>query len=310
MADALSREEIEPTLTPELARRLVDAQFPQYAGLPIHPVGHQGWDNVTLRLGDGLSIRLPTAQGYVASVAKEHRWLPVLAEALRGRTTIAIPEPVALGAPGPGYPFPWSIYAWLEGEPLIGRQPTPQLAADVADFLVTLRSVDATDGPGHGIATWHRGGGLDPYAEEAFRSLAALNSHGRIEVDPELATDVLQTALASRWTGDPVWFHGDVAPGNLLVRDDRLSAAIDFGTAGTGDPACDTVIAWTTFTDPATRETFTDHLDLDADTWARGRGWALWKALLVMAGAWGRDLAEVEVQRRVVDQVLADHRRG
>ena len=110
--------------------------------------------------------------------------------------------------------------------------------------------------------------------------------------------------------GDPVWFHGDVAPGNLLVRDGRLSAAIDFGTAGTGDPACDTVIAWTTFTDPATREAFGDHLDLDADTWARGRGWGLWKAVITIAG--GRDSTDpadrtmIAETRRVLHEILTD----
>ncbi|MCW2508318.1 MAG: hypothetical protein JWP68_1466 [Modestobacter sp.] len=92
-----------------------------------------------------------------------------------------------------------------------------------------------------------------------------------------------ERALSSTWPHTPRWFHGDVALGNLLLRDGRLSAVLDFGTSGVGDPACDLAIAWTAFSGES-RSAFRAGLDLDEETWARGRGWALWKALILRAG--------------------------
>ncbi len=108
-----------------------------------------------------------------------------------------------------------------------------------------------------------------------------------------------------RGPAQPVWVHGDVAVGNLLVRDGRLSAVIDFGSSGVGDPACDTVIAWTLFTGES-REAFRATLGMDNATWARGRGWALWKALITILGNREMDPAKADDSRRVLAEVLAD----
>lgn len=115
---------------------------------------------------------------------------------------------------------------------------------------------------------------------------------------------VWEDAVGATWLGDPVWFHGDVAGGNLLVRDGRLAAVIDFGTSGVGDPACDVVVAWTLLDGPA-RQAFRDALGVDGATWSRGRGWALWKALITLAGA--TEDAAAEESRAVLEVVLADH---
>ena len=112
-------------------------------------------------------------------------------------------------------------------------------------------------------------------------------------IDADLAREVWDAALASSWDRPPMWFHGDMAHGNLLVRDGRLSAVIDFGTSGVGDPACDLVIAYNFFTG-SSRETFRAAVQQDADTWARARGWALWKALIT------EDFP-------VIERVLDDH---
>ena len=109
---------------------------------------------------------------------------------------------------------------------------------------------------------------------------------------------------ATTWDRPDVWFHGDVAVGNLLVRDGRLAAVIDFGTCGVGDPACDLVIAWT-FLDAPARRVFRREVDLDEDTWARARGWALWKALLGLRGD-----PSSAANRRTVERVLAEHVHG
>jgi aminoglycoside phosphotransferase (APT) family kinase protein len=278
-------------------RRLIATQFPHWAHLPVRPVAVSGWDNQTFRLGDTMSVRLPTAAEYALAVEKEHRWLPVIA------AQVPLPVPVPL-AQGEGFRFPWSVYGWIDGDPA-GADRIADLtgfAETLAGFLVALRHVDPAGGPGPGLHNWFRGGPLRVYAAQTHRAIEALD--GRIPRD--LVTEVWRSALRAPWDGRPVWFHGDVAPGNLLLRDGALAAVIDFGTCGVGDPACDLPIAWTLLSG-ASRDAFRTRLGVDAGTWARGRGWALWKALIVYAGALHSDPAEAAAARRVVDGILTDH---
>jgi aminoglycoside phosphotransferase (APT) family kinase protein len=241
-----------------------------------------------------MSIRLPTGPWYAFQVEKEQRWLRRLAPHL----PLPIPEPVAQGEPGEGYPYAWSIYRWIEGRPTsadsIGDLTT--FATDLAGFLAALQEVDATDGPGPGRHNFFRGGPLQTYEEEARNAIAQLGD----TIPAQTALQVLDEALTADWSGPPVWFHGDVATGNLLVRDGRLSAVIDFGTSGVGDPACDVVIAWTLL-DGESRAAFRRTLGVDSGMWARGRGWALWKALITYAEHRDGD------SKRVLDQVFAEH---
>jgi aminoglycoside phosphotransferase (APT) family kinase protein len=278
-----------------LVRRLIAQQFPQWADLAVTPVKIDGWDNRTYRLGDELTARLPTHESYVAAVHKEHQWLPILAPAL----PVAIPEAVAKGSPGEGYPYHWAIRRWIDGETasLATVAELDDFARSIASFIVALQGVDATDGPLAGAHSFYRGAHPEHYHDETVAALAALK--GRIDTD--LAREVWDAALATSWDRPPRWFHGDIASGNLLVRDGRLSAVIDFGTCGVGDPACDLVIAYTFFSG-ASRATFRDAVEQDAGTWARARGWALWKALITLAA--DRD---VDINQQVIDEVLADH---
>jgi aminoglycoside phosphotransferase (APT) family kinase protein len=125
-------------------------------------------------------------------------------------------------------------------------------------------------------------------------------------IDTALAAEVWETALRATWPGQPVWFHADAQPGNLLVRGGRLSAVIDFGTAGVGDPACDAASAWT-FLSGESRRVFVERLPFDEATWARGRGWAIWKAMIVMAHALPGDPEGADRNSAVIEAVLADH---
>jgi aminoglycoside phosphotransferase (APT) family kinase protein len=285
----------------DLARRLVDSQFPQWADLPITRVDLDGWDNRTFRLGSELSIRLPTGDWYAKQVDKEQRWLPLLAPQL----PLPIPAPVAMGAPGCGFPHRWSVYRWLDGEPAASA-PIADLsdfAAALAAFLNALARIDATGGPEPGEHNWYRGAPLSTYARETEEALEALGD----EVPGERVRRAFDDALATRWERDPVWFHGDVAVGNLLVGDGRLAAVLDFGTSGVGDPACDVVIAWTLLTG-ASRARFRADYDVDAATWSRGRGWALWKALITLVGHLERDDRAAAAQaRRDIDRAVADY---
>ena len=283
-----------------LVARLVGSQFPHWSGLPITAAEPNGWDNRTFRLGPELLVRLPSADRYAAQVRKEHRWLPVLAPHL----PLPISVPVAMGEPGEGYPWNWSVYKWLDGTPVSAARivDLSEFAVVLASFLACLQKIDPTEGPPPGPHNFFRGGPLETYDAETRKAITTVQGM----INAELATEVWETALRATWHGGPVWVHGDVAAGNLLLRDGRLAAVIDFGCSGVGDPACDLVIAWT-FLSGQSREAFRVALPLDAGTWARGRGWALWKALITFAGNLQADQAAAATARRVIDEVLDEH---
>jgi aminoglycoside phosphotransferase (APT) family kinase protein len=251
-----------------------------------------------------MSVRLPSADGYRLQVEKEQHWLPILAPLL----PLPIPSPIAAGAPGDGYPWQWSIYEWIDGESASAGsiRDLEEFAADLASFLVVLRGVDAADGPAPGPHNFFRGAPLGVYDADTQRALTELGD----SIDRNAATEVWDAALGTNWSAAAVWFHGDIATGNLLLRDGKLSAVIDFGTSGVGDPACDLAIAFTLFTGRS-RGVFRERIDLDFDTWARGRGWALWKALVTAAGFVDtRSPSEFAEARRVIAEVTADHRQA
>jgi aminoglycoside phosphotransferase (APT) family kinase protein len=287
-------------ITAGLVSRLVGTQFPQWARLPVRPVDVGGWDNVTFRLGEEMSVRLPSAEDYVPGVQKEQRWLPVLA----GQLPLPVPELLAVGEPGCGFSWPWSVYRWLDGAP-VTRQTVddlPKFAADLAGFLAALYRVDPAGGPPPGPHNFFRGGPLAVYDGETRSALAALKGH----IDTVLAAEVWRAAVEAPWQGRPVWFHGDAQPGNLLVKDGRLCAVIDFGTSGVGDPACDTTIAWTFLSGESSR-VFKERLPVDRATWTRGRGWAIWKAMIVLVDALNDDPQDAAFTTRVIGKILADH---
>ncbi|MFI9387238.1 aminoglycoside phosphotransferase family protein [Kutzneria sp. NPDC052558] len=273
-------------------RRLIADQFPQWAGLPIRPVAKSGWDNLTFHLGEAMLVRLPSAAEYALAVAKEQRWLPALAP----RLPLPVPVPLAQGRPDADYPFPWSVYRWLPGSAARpDRIADPvRFALDLAAFLAALQRIDAADGPQPGTHNWFRGGTLRTFDSLVQRAFAALDGH----IDVPLAREIWASALDTPWDGVETWFHGDMAPGNLLLVDGDLSAVIDFGTCGVGDPSCDLAIAWTLLT-PTARAAFRRRLAVDDATWARARGWALWKTLVTCARG-------DEEAATILDGILAD----
>ncbi|QNN52114.1 aminoglycoside phosphotransferase family protein [Nocardioides mesophilus] len=279
-------------VTEELARSLVSAQFPQWADLPVEPVANGGWDNWTFHLGTAMVVRLPSAAEYAQAVEKEHRWLPALAPQL----PLPIPIPLAKGKPSGEFPHAWSVYEWLDGVTATGDRIADQVqfGRDLADFLAALRSIEAGEGPQPGTHNWFRGGTLRTYDKDTRRALEELAD----VVDVELAREIWTNALNASWNGVDRWFHGDLAEGNLLLDDVRLAAVIDFGTCGVGDPACDLAAAWTLLT-AEVRQTFRDRLSLDDDSWARGRGWALWKTLATCSHAY-QDPEHMEVYARTM----------
>ncbi len=257
-----------------LVAKLIKQQFTQWSHLSISSVTQNGIDNKTFRLGNELLIRLPSAQGYAAQVEKEQRWLPILAS----RLSTTIPTPVAQGSPSRDYPWNWSVYRWIHGESanLVELNSFDQhcIAKQLANFLKELHQINTQDAPAAGLHNYYRGAHPSVYDKETRLSIHRLSDSTKAD----RATAIWEKALNSQWDKDPVWVHGDFASGNILLESTSLTAVIDFGCMGIGDPACDLTIAWT-FLNKEIRKIFKSCLDLDEKTWERARGWALWKAL-------------------------------
>jgi len=279
----------------ELVGRLVAAQFPRLAGLPIRAVQPTGTVNAIYRLGDDLCTRLPRVRTYADDLEDEWRWLPWLAP----RLPLRIPEPVAKGRPASGYPFPWAIYRWISGQPyadeLIGDER--QAARDLARFVAELRRIDPPAGAPRG--------GRRPLRELDAVTRAAIESV-RDVIDADAATAAWERALeAPAWEGTPVWLHGDLLRPNLLVGGGRLCAVIDFGSTGVGDPAADVVAAWSVF-GRSGRAAFRRALGVADGTWNRARGYALHQAALIIPYYAETNPGFVALAKRTVEEVLAD----
>jgi aminoglycoside phosphotransferase (APT) family kinase protein len=230
---------------------------------------------------------------------KEHEWLPKLAP----RLPLPIPVSLAMGEPSEDFPLRWSVRRWVDGEIAL-HAPVHDLVAfanDVGGFLTALYAIDASSGPAAGPHSFWRGGPLSIYELEARQAIETLGDR----IDGAACTEVMDAALARTWDREPVWVHGDIAPDNLLVREGRLSAVIDFGCSAVGDPACDLFMTWAFFSGPS-REAFRAGLKLDEATWTRGRGWVMWKALIVLAREIDTGSDEEWLYRRLMDEVLAD----
>ena len=278
----------------ELVGRLVATQFPDLAGLPIRAVQSTGTVNAIYRLGDRMCARMPRVAAWAQSLDRESEWLPKLAPHL----SLDVPEPVARGCPGSGYPFPWAIYRWIDGRPYADDLVQDERAAAraLARFIVELRRIDPAEAPR---------GGRRPLRElDAVTRRAIESSRGAIDGDAVAAA--WSSALAAPvWDGAPVWVHTDLLRPNLLVDHGRLCAVIDFGGAGVGDPAADVIAAWSVF-GHAGREAFRDALGVDEGTWRRARGYALHQALLIIPYYAETNPEFVALARRTVEEVLAD----
>ena len=284
-----------------LVRRLLAAQFPQWAELSIDSVHSAGTDNALYRLGDDKIVRLPRIQAAAGQVCKEHQWLPRLAPFL----TLPIPVPLAKGIPGESYPWHWSVYRWLEGESAAIERIANlcQAAMELAQFIAALQRIDPAGGPPPGVHNSFRGVPLATRDTVTRTAISAL----RGTLDVAAATSAWDAALqASAWNDAPVWIHGDLQPGNLLAQHGRLSAVIDFGCLGIGDPACDLIVAWNLLS-AESRDVFRTALQVDNATWARGRGWALSVGLIALPYYQTTNPILARISRYAIDEVLAEH---
>ena len=304
MADQPMMHDDEVATDASLVRRLLVAQYPQWAHLDIRPVRSEGTDNAMYRLGDDLAARLPRRPSAVAAIDKERLWLPRLAPFLPA----PLPTPLAKGAPGEGFPWPWSVCRWVDGDSLDRGAVGDDVgfATDLAMVLHALRAIDVDGAPRPGAHNGHRGAPLALWGNtirERLAWLADLDDLGPV------AAAWQADSRAPAWDGPPVWIHGDLGAGNLLARSGRLAGVIDWSCLGAGDPACDLQVAWTLF-GPVARRAFRTAMTVDDATWTRGRAWALAVGVLNLSYYRDRSPTLAAAGRSAIDAVLADHRRG
>lgn len=283
-----------------LVQRLLKQQFPDLAHLPLKLLESSGTDHRMYRLGDDLVVRLPKVSWATPQMEKEHQWLPRLAPHL----PLEIPTPVARGIPAEGYPWNWSIYRWIEGEnAALDRVSDPcQMAGQLAEFVLTLQSIDTTGAPVPGDHNFGRGVPLQKRDEMTRHNIAQLEGW----FDVKRLTDAWERALnAPIWKGEGVWLHGDLQSGNLLARDGTLHAVIDFGGLVVGDPACDLMVAWNLF-DARSRQVYREALKVDDATWERGKGWALSVAVVALPYYRNTNPGLVAISEYALQQVLQD----
>jgi aminoglycoside phosphotransferase (APT) family kinase protein len=283
----------EAAIDQGLVRRLVASQFPAWAALPVSHASSAGTDNAMFRLGDDMAVRLPRVEWAAGSVEHEQRWLPVVGP----RLPVATPEPLAMGEPGEGYPWRWSVYTWLEGVNPGEDDVTEQLVLDIAGCLNVLHALDEPGGPAN-----HRGLTFDKRDGVTRESIAQL--HGMVDTD---AVTALWDEAFGLPTCEPpgTWIHADIAPGNLLVRGGRLCGLIDFAGVSRGDPAVDVCVAWNLLP-RRLRPVFREALEIDDDTWLRSRAWALSQACLQLPYYKDTNKPLAAQARRVIAEVLAD----
>ncbi|WP_297637442.1 aminoglycoside phosphotransferase family protein [uncultured Clostridium sp.] len=283
-------------ISTEIVKRLIEEQFPKWKELEIKGVEKSGHDNRTFHLGDKMTVRLPSGEAYVPQVKKELRWLPILQKEIG----IKITTPIKEGSPSELYPFPWSVNNYIEGENASYEniQDLKAFARDLSKFLKELQKISTLDGPIAGTHNFYRGGNLEIYnkeTEEALKNLKDTLPVGKLKM-------IWSKALKSSWQQECVWIHGDIAPGNLLVREGKLCGVIDFGIMGVGDPSCDYAMAWTFFEEDNRVEFLKE---IDNETIERAKGWALWKVLIT----YNNNKEEVrDNARKTIKEILKDYK--
>lgn len=293
-----------------LVRRLLRRSLPQYSDLSIEPSRQSGSSNALFRLGDSLLVRLPRQPGGSATIEKEARWLPHMGRAL----SVEVPEIVALGEPGDGYPERWAVTRWIPGEAPktsssagAGKPDSNGLALGLARLLTELAGIDVPpEADSHPDLSGYRGGRLSDLDEDFRAAVAASRSIPGLGLALDLALDIWEEVLAAERAAPPRrgWYHGDLLAENLLIRDGRLAAVIDFGGLGVGDPSVDLIAAWEVLDAPG-RSTLRQVLDVDDATWAKGAGWALLIAMITFPYYWHTMPDRCAARRSMAMAVLA-----
>lgn len=274
-----------------LVSNLISGHFPQWKDIPVAPMVPMGHDNRTFRLGDELLVRLPSDPGYVPHIPVEILCLQNLQPYLQ----VKVPQCVAAVEADELFPAPWTVNRYLPGETVTHSTVTAEqecvFALELRKALQELQSAPDFGAPAAGAHNCYRGAHPSVYEAEAKQAM----EKWKAVLPVKRLAELWACAMNTQYTEKPVWVHGDVAPGNMLVENGHLSALIDFGTSAIGDPACDDVMAWTFFSGEA-RKAFLQ--GLTEDRILRAKAWAMWKALISFDG----DLTGIHA--RTIDNLL------
>lgn len=260
-------------VSPGTVRALVGDQFPAWRQLAVAAVEPAGTVHAIFRIGDGLTARFPLQGRDASAVRRRLESEAAAARLLSGRTRFATPEPVAIGAPGAGYPLPWAVQTWLPGVTADEDDPSGSVAFahDLAEFIGGVRAIGTG---GQVFGGFGRGGDLrahDEWMRTCFERSGALLDVPRLRRMWEVMRDLPRDAA-------DVMSHGDLIPGNVIVSAGRLAGILDTGDAGPADPALDLVAAWHLLED-GPRQALRDDLRCDDLEWERGRAWAFEQAM-------------------------------
>ena len=309
MARRLHSDEIP--IDAELVRALVRRAMPEYADAPVRRVASSGSTNALFRLGEEFLLRFPRQPGGSVTIPKEATWLPVL----RPRLPVAVPDVVAVFEPGPEYPERWSVVRWIDGQhPELIRPETsadPRRGDLARGLAAVLEAFKQTEVPGEAVSDpllqWYRGEPLATMDLVTRENIERCRSLEHLEFDLDAAERIWDEAMKLPGAADrttPRWYHGDLAAENLLVRDGKLAAVLDFGALSVGDPTVDLVVAWEVL-DPPARELFRQQVGVDDVTWLRGRAWAL--SITLMIWYYWTTMPERRASRMAVGRnILAD----
>ncbi len=284
----------------DLVSRLVAGRFPAWADLPLTPIASAGTDTVIFRLGEAMAVRLPRDADAAEAIAKEQTWLPRLGD----RLPLDHPTPLGLGDPADSYPWRWGVCRWVEGRDAVSMSIADDAgsARALGRFLTALRGADAADGPRAGPANNYRGVALRHLDQRVRECLVQLED----DIDTAQATRVWEAGLSAAIHDCPrVWIHGDLHPGNLVVRGGRLAGVIDFGLMGVGDPAVDLMAGWTVF-DADVRETFLEAAGAGTAARARARAWALYAGAIALPFYRNSNPTLAGISRRTLGRVLEE----
>lgn len=286
-----------------MVKRLIATQFPQWEHHEITPVERMGHDNRTFHLGSEMLMRLPSGKAYASQSEKEQKWLPYLQKKLK----IRIPTVIGHGKATTDYPHNWSVFSWITGQ-AVDKEFVSDIdlfARTLAEFLQEFQAIDCQQGPVAGEHNFYRGGDLQIYDKETRYLLTLFPS----TFDCVELMRIWEKALSTKWDGPPVWVHGDLVSSNMLMQNGRLTAIIDFGILGTGDPACDLAMYWTFFSGNS-RVIFKEQLGLDEATWTRAKGWVLWKTLLIYKEKVEQMDNEAIKAQIILEDLVAESRKG
>jgi aminoglycoside phosphotransferase (APT) family kinase protein len=291
-----------------LVRALVQDQLPAYASLPLTPLAASGSDNALFRLGDELLVRVPRQPGGSRTITREAHWLPVVAPLL----PVAVPEVVAVGDPALGYPEHWSVVRWLDGSTPSGPAGGAAGATLAADLAAVVTALHEAPVPAAALADpelrLYRGLPLVSRDEGTRESIEQCRGISGLHLDLDAVLSVWEAAVrlpGSSQAAEPRWHHADLVAENLLLRDGRLAAVLDFGALSVGDPTVDLIVAWDVL-DAASREVFRGAVGVDDETWLRGRAWALCLALMTFPYYWDSMPDRCADRLAVARAVLAD----